>query len=41
MSQQASDGEREALADLVIDNDGAVEQLEEQVAGVWQALERG
>lgn len=41
MSRQASDGEREALADLVIDNDGAAEQLEEQMAGVWQALVRG
>jgi dephospho-CoA kinase len=35
---QASDEERERVADLLIDNGGSVEDLERQVERVWQQL---
>ena len=38
MAAQASFEQREALADVVIRNNGAVEDLEAQVADVWEQL---
>lgn len=38
MSQQATDEERRAIADYVIENAGNLEFLEKQVAQVWSAL---
>ena len=38
MAAQASSEQREALADVVIRNNGAVEDLEAQVADVWEQL---
>lgn len=40
MAAQASREERLAIADLVIDNDGPLENLEPQVRAVWTALSR-
>lgn len=38
MAAQATREERRAVADVVIDNDGPLEQLEPQVRAVWQEL---
>ena len=38
MAAQASSEQREALADVVIRNNGTVEDLEAQVADVWEQL---
>lgn len=38
MAAQATREERRAVADVVIDNDGPLEQLEPQVRTVWQEL---
>ncbi|MFJ1746876.1 dephospho-CoA kinase [Streptomyces sp. NPDC088116] len=38
MAAQATREERRAVADVVIDNDGPLEQLEPQVRAVWQQL---
>ncbi|MFD5791894.1 dephospho-CoA kinase [Streptomyces sp. NPDC127037] len=40
MAAQATREQRRAVADLVIDNDGPVEELEAQVRTVWAELER-
>lgn len=40
MAAQATREQRRAVADLVIDNDGTVEDLEPQVAEVWSELVR-
>ncbi|MFF3321740.1 dephospho-CoA kinase [Streptomyces sp. NPDC002889] len=40
MAAQATREERRAVADLVIDNDGPLEELEPQVRTVWQELSR-
>ncbi|WNI25367.1 dephospho-CoA kinase [Streptomyces sp. ITFR-16] len=40
MAAQATREERRAVADLVIDNDGTVEELEPRVAEVWAELVR-
>ncbi|QIP87023.1 dephospho-CoA kinase [Streptomyces sp. Tu 2975] len=40
MAAQATREERLAIADLVIDNDGPLEELEPQVREVWQELTR-
>lgn len=39
IAAQTSREERRAIADVVIDNGGTLEQLEEQIAGVWTWLE--
>lgn len=39
MAQQATDEERRALADIIIDNDGTVDELRERASGVWHYLE--
>ena len=41
MAAQASDAERAAAADVVIDNDGSVEDLEARVDGLWRELQAG
>jgi dephospho-CoA kinase len=38
MQAQASDGVREVIADEVIRNDGALDELERQVGALWQRL---
>src|SRR5207248_387858 len=38
MAAQASSEQREALADVVIRNNGTIEDLEAQVADVWEQL---
>ena len=40
MAAQATRDQRRAIADLVIDNDGPLEQLEPQVRKVWAELSR-
>ena len=40
MSRQASDEERRAVADIVIDNSGDIDALETQVATAWSSLMR-
>lgn len=40
MAAQATREQRRAVADLVIDNDGPVEELEAQVRTVWAELAR-
>jgi dephospho-CoA kinase len=38
MANQASDEQRETIADFVIQNNGSLAQLHEQVAKVWQQI---
>jgi dephospho-CoA kinase len=38
MADQADDAQRRAVADHVITNDGDVDSLVDQVAGLWKAL---
>jgi dephospho-CoA kinase len=38
MAAQASDGERRAVADAVLDNDGSLEHLRAQVDRVWERI---
>jgi dephospho-CoA kinase len=38
IDKQASDEERRAIADYLIVNDGALEDLERAVRTVWQAI---
>jgi len=40
MAAQASDGERVAAADVILDNGGTIQELEAQVDGLWRDLER-
>lgn len=40
MSRQATDEQRRAVADIVIDNSGDVDALETQVAAAWSSLMR-
>jgi len=40
MAAQASDEERAAVADVVLDNDGSVDELRETVDRLWQDLRR-
>ena len=40
MAAQASDGERAAAADVILDNGGTIEELEAQVDRLWRDLER-
>lgn len=40
MAVQATDEERRALADVIIHNDGSIEQLEPQVDELWTELQR-
>lgn len=40
MAAQASDAERRAVADVVLDNSGSAAQLERQVDALWADLER-
>jgi len=39
MAAQVSDAEREAVADVVLHNDGSVAELESQVADLWATLQ--
>jgi dephospho-CoA kinase len=39
ISSQVSPAERERRADIVVHNDGSLEQLEERVAGLWKDLQ--
>lgn len=39
MAQQASDDQRREVADIIITNNGTLEELREQAAGVWRYLE--
>jgi dephospho-CoA kinase len=41
MAAQASRPQRLAVADLVIDNSGSLDDLDRRVAGVWADLQRG
>jgi dephospho-CoA kinase len=36
MTAQASDGQRRAVADIVIDNNGTLDELRESVDEVWR-----
>jgi dephospho-CoA kinase len=38
MANQATDEQRISIADFVIENNGTHEQLQEQVAKVWQQI---
>jgi dephospho-CoA kinase len=38
MANQATDEQRESIADFVIENNGSLAQLQEQVAKVWQQI---
>jgi dephospho-CoA kinase len=38
MANQATDAQRESIADFVIQNNGSLAQLQEQVAKVWQQI---
>ena len=38
MANQATDEQRESIADFVIQNNGSPEQLQEQVAKIWQQI---
>jgi dephospho-CoA kinase len=38
MANQATDEQRVAIADFVIENNGSLEQLREQVAKVWHHI---
>jgi dephospho-CoA kinase len=38
MANQATDEQRESIADFVIQNNGSLAQLQEQVAKVWQQI---
>ena len=38
MADQVDDAQRRAVADHVITNDGDVDSLVDQVAGLWKAL---
>ncbi|MFL5766939.1 MAG: dephospho-CoA kinase [Actinomycetota bacterium] len=40
MAAQASDDERAAAADVILDNGGSIEELEAQVDRLWSELER-
>jgi dephospho-CoA kinase len=40
MAAQASRPQRLAVADLVIDNSGSLDDLDRRVAGVWADLQR-
>lgn len=40
VAAQISREERRAIADVIVDNGGTLEELEEQVAGVWTWLEQ-
>jgi len=39
ISQQASDPERRAVADVIIDNNGSMSALEDQIDALWQRIE--
>lgn len=39
MARQASDEERRAVADIIIDNSGSMEELRSQVEDAWQGLQ--
>ena len=39
IASQASAGDREAIADVVIVNDGSLEQLQAEVGRLWTLLE--
>jgi dephospho-CoA kinase len=38
MANQATDEQRESIADFVIQNNGSLAQLQEQVAKVWHQI---
>jgi len=38
MAKQMSDAERRAAADVVIDNDGSIDDLRARLTGLWQTL---
>jgi dephospho-CoA kinase len=40
MAAQASDDERAAAADVILDNGGTIQELEAQVDRLWRDLER-
>ncbi len=40
MATQATDEERRAVADVVIDNSGDVADLEAEVTSAWEEIER-
>ncbi|ALE35151.1 dephospho-CoA kinase [Lawsonella clevelandensis] len=39
MAQQATDAQRREIADIIIDNDGTVDELRERASSVWRYLE--